>query len=113
MRPPADGSFWIFARGVAVGAFCIGCFLGPDWLSVQLSKAKVTEVRMWKSTSIGEDWRHFADLIGLLDLLSLFARALLGPLRQWFALASRACGCCSCLLLWHSSAVHWGSFCAR
>ena len=71
-----------FVRGFAVGAFTIACILGPDWLAVQVQSS---HFNAWHA-GLDDSWRHVADLLGLVDFMGLFARALIGPLRQWFAL---------------------------
>ena len=71
-----------FIRGFAVGAFTIACILGPDWLAVQVQSS---HFNAWHA-GLDDSWRHVADLLGLVDFMGLFARALIGPLRQWFAL---------------------------
>ena len=77
MAPPrqADG----FIRGFSLGAVAVASLLGPDWLAAQLNNQLPSP-----HAHPGERGGHFADLVGVIDLLALFAGALLGPLGQWF-----------------------------
>ena len=89
MAPAEPRQISVFLRGMLVGGFAVACFLGPAWLEAQIG---VVDVKQVSETTAGS-WRLVADLVGLVDLLSLFAHALLGPLGQWvtlFGLSLRA-----------------------
>ena len=83
--PPPDRGLDLFLRGFLLGAFACACFLGPDWLAVQLKNSGI-DTRAEAPANGEPAWRHLGDLIGLVRLVRFFAQALLSPLRQWFAL---------------------------
>ena len=85
----ADGPRF-FLRGFLLGALAVALLLGPELLEVQhrhLSPQQHSNAKQIVQPA-DKNWRHLADLLGLVELLAVFARALHGPLSQWFTLGA-------------------------